>query len=139
VNNDGVGRARTLECDTHGFPELDEALDEVADRFDHPITRKPELGPHSDHWPYVQWGVPGLFLGSDTGSDDRGWGHTRADTLDKLEPRTLREQALLVTELVVHLAREDVSVPPRDPSAIAAQLEAEDLAEGMQVIGDWPY
>jgi Zn-dependent M28 family amino/carboxypeptidase len=139
VNNDGVGRARTLECYTHGFPELDDTLDVVADRFDHPISTTPELGPHSDHWPYVQWGVPGVFVGSDTGSDDRGWGHTRADTLDKLEPRTLREHALLVTELVVHLAREDVSVRHRGPDDIAAQLEAEDLAAGMQVIGDWPY
>jgi Zn-dependent M28 family amino/carboxypeptidase len=139
VNNDGVCRARTLECHTHGFPGLVDAVDAVADRFDHPISRTPELAPHSDHWPYVQWGVPGVQVSSDTGGNDRGWGHTRADTLDKLEVRTLREQAVLVTELVVHLARDDVRVPHRDGAAIAAQLEEEDNAEGMKLIGDWPY
>ncbi|GGJ10095.1 peptidase M28 [Halobellus salinus] len=139
VNNDGVGRARDLVCDTHGFDDLADAAARVADRMDHPIDTPPELGPHSDHWPYVTWGVPGYFVRSDTGSAGRGWGHTYADTLDKLDPRDLREQAILLTELVVELAAEDTTVAHRSPESIADQLEAEDLAEGMRVIGDWPY
>ena len=99
----------------------------------------PRLGPHSDHWPYVQWGVPGYHVMSETDYEGRGWGHTRADTLDKLEPRDLREQAILTAELVVRLADADVSIAHRDPESIAAQLEAEDLAENMKVTGDWPY
>ncbi|WP_276257883.1 M28 family metallopeptidase [Haloglomus litoreum] len=139
VNNDGVGVARTLKAYTHGFDGLRDAVGVVADRFDHPIATTPRLGPHSDHWQYVKWGVPGYHLTSETGSADRGWGHTRADTLDKLEPRTLREQAVLITELVVHLADEGTTVAHREPEAIAAQLDAEDYAEGLQVTGDWPY
>jgi len=76
---------------------------------------------------------------SKTGSEGRGWGHTRADTLDKLESRNLREQAVLVAELVVDLADAETEVEPRDPESVADQLEAEDLAEGMRVMGDWPY
>jgi Zn-dependent M28 family amino/carboxypeptidase len=139
VNNDGVGVARTLKAYTHGFDGLAEAVDTVSERFDHPIATTPRLGPHSDHWQYVKWGVPGYHLTSETGSADRGWGHTRADTLDKLEARTLREQAVLLTELVVHLADAGTTVAHREPEAIAAQLEAEDYAEGLQVTGDWPY
>jgi Zn-dependent M28 family amino/carboxypeptidase len=139
VNNDGVVRGRTLTLYTHGFDALEAAAETVADRFDHPVETTPELGPHSDHWPYVQWGVPGYHVMSETDSEGRGWGHTRADTLDKLEVRNLREQAVLIAELVVHLASDDVEVGRRDPEAIAAQLEAEDLAEGMQITGDWPY
>ena len=66
-------------------------------------------------------------------------GHTRADTLDKLEPRNLCEQAVLVAELVVHLAGDDVEISHRNPEDIAAQLEDEDLAESMKITGDWPY
>jgi Zn-dependent M28 family amino/carboxypeptidase len=139
VNNDGVVRGRTLTLYTHGFDALEAAAETVADRFDHPVETTPKLGPHSDHWPYVQWGVPGYHVMSETDSEGRGWGHTRADTLDKLEVRNLREQAVLIAELVVHLASDDVEVGRRDPEAIAAQLEAEDLAEGMQITGDWPY
>ena len=139
VNNDGVARARDLVCTTHGFDDLGDAADRVADRMDHPIDTPPELGPHSDHWPYVIRGVPGLYVRSDTGDVGRGWGHTYADTLDKLDPRDLREQAILLTELVVELADEETTVAHRPRGAIAEQLEAENLAEGMRVIGDWPY
>jgi len=139
LNNDGVVRGRTLRLYTHGFPELRAAAERVADRMDHPIDAVPELGPHSDHWEFVKWGVPGYHAMSETEGQGRGWGHTYADTLDKLEPRTLREQAILLTELTVELADGDVTVAHRDPSAIAADLEDQDLAAGMRVTGDWPY
>ena len=139
VNNDGVARARDLVCDTHGFDDLADVADRVADRMDHPIDTTPELGPHSDHWPYVMWGVPGYYVRSDTGTVGRGWGHTYADTLDKLDSRDLREQAILLTELVVELAAADTTIEHRSPESIADQLETEGLAEGMRVIGDWPY
>jgi Zn-dependent M28 family amino/carboxypeptidase len=139
VNNDGVVRGRTLKYYTHGFADLDAAAVRVATRLDHPVSRTPRLGPHSDHWPYVQWGVPGYHVMSETGDEGRGWGHTRADTLDKLSARDLREQAIMLTELVVELADDSVSVARRTPEAIAEQLEAEDLATGMRITGDWPY
>ncbi|MFP4591250.1 MAG: M28 family peptidase [Halobacteriales archaeon] len=139
VNNDGVVRGRTLECYTHGFDELASAIEAVADRTGHPIEVSPELNPHSDHWPYVQWGVPGVHVMSDTGEAGRGWGHTAADTLDKLDVRDLRAQAYLLTELVVDLSDRDRALPRREPEAIAAQLEAEDLAAGMRLTGEWPY
>jgi len=139
VNNDGVVRGRTLRLYTHGFDALEAAAAEIADRFDHPVETTPELGPHSDHWPYVQWGVPGYHVMSETDYEGRGWGHTRADTLDKLENRTLREQTVLLAALVVHLAGAETDIDRREPEAIAEQLEEEDLAEGMRIIGDWPY
>ena len=139
INNDGVVRNRTLVCHAHGFDGLVDAATAVADRMDHPIDVPPELNPHSDHWPYVQWGVPGYHVRADTGDIGRGWGHTHADTLDKLSVRDLREQAILLTELVVELASNDTIIEHREPAAIAEQLERENRAEGMQVIGDWPY
>ncbi len=139
VNSDGVVRGRTLELFTHGFPELELAAEAVADRFDHPVTTIPRMGPHSDHWPFVKWGVPGYHVMSDTGELGRGWGHTFADTLDKVDVRDLREQAVLLTELVSELAREGTTVEHRAPEAIAAALEEEEQAAGMKVIGDWPY
>ena len=139
VNNDGVVRDRTLECYTHGFDDLADAAHRVADRMDHPIDVLPELNPPSDHWPYVAHGVPGYHVRADTGDAGRGWGHTYADTLDKLSVRDLREQAILLTELVVELADDGTDIGHRSPSEMAEQLEAEDRADGMRVVGDWPY
>ncbi|USZ68748.1 M28 family peptidase [Halorussus salilacus] len=139
LNSDGVVRGRTLSFYTHGFDALDSAAEGVADDFGHPVKTIPEQGPHSDHWPYVKWGVPGYHVMSETGSEGRGWGHTYADTLDKIEVRDLREQAVLLTELAVRLASDDFSVDHKESEEIAAALEAEDKAEGMKIIGDWPY
>ena len=139
LNCDGVVGARTLRLHTHGFDGLERAVDRVRERFDHSIETTPELMPHSDHWPYVARGVPSYHATSATGEAGRGWGHTRADTLDKLESRTLREQAILLTELVVALASTAAALDHRAPDAVADQAEREGLAEGMRVTGDWPF
>ncbi|WP_254537629.1 M28 family peptidase [Halomarina litorea] len=139
VNNDGVVRGRTLNGFTHGFEDLDAAIASTADRFDHPIETNPGQGPHSDHWPFVlEGGVPGVHFMSETGERGRGWGHTRADTLDKLEPRNLREQAVLLTDLVVRLAREETTLARQSREDIVAHLERENQAEGMRITGDLP-
>ncbi|WP_435345561.1 M28 family peptidase [Haloarchaeobius sp. HRN-SO-5] len=139
LNLDGVVQSRNLALYTHGFDELEAALDAVADRYDHPIEAIPNLGPHSDHWPFVQWGVPGYHAYSENDDSGRGWGHTHADTLDKLEVRDLREQSVLLADLAVDLTASSFEVAHRQPDDIADALEEEDLAEGMKITGDWPY
>jgi Zn-dependent M28 family amino/carboxypeptidase len=139
LNFDGVVRGRTLSFYTHHFDPLADAARDVADRFDHPVSVSPDLNPHSDHWEYVKFGVPGYHVASETAGSGRGWGHTFADTLDKLEVRDFREQAILLTDLAVALASDDFAVAHASEADIAAALEDEDLAEGMKITGDWPY
>jgi Zn-dependent M28 family amino/carboxypeptidase len=139
LNLDGVVRGRNLAAYTHGWDELDDAIHAVADRLDHPFEAVPRLGPHSDHWPYVERGIPGLHVYAETGDEGRGWGHTRADTLDKLESRDLRESAIVLTELAVELARADREIPPKPTEEIATMLGEQDYETGMRVTGDWPY
>ncbi|QCC49859.1 M28 family peptidase [Halapricum salinum] len=138
VNLDGVCRSRTLSVTTHHVDALAAATRRVRDRFDHPISIDPTMVPHSDHWPFVARGVPGLMVASESGAD-RGWGHTAADTLEKLEKRDLRESAILLTELVVELADSDESIPHIDGEDVAEYLRAEGYAEGMRRTGDWPF
>jgi Zn-dependent M28 family amino/carboxypeptidase len=139
VNNDGVARSRTISTYTLGFEDLADVVDEIGDQFDHPISQSPEQNPHSDHWPFVlEGGVPSVHIMSETGNIGRGWGHTRADTLDKLEPRTLRESAILLTELIVSIARENTTIDRQSNEEIIAALERENKAEGMRIIGDLP-
>ncbi|MDZ7746225.1 MAG: M28 family metallopeptidase [Halobacteriales archaeon] len=139
LNLDGVVQGRNLAAHTHGFDALNAAVNRVSDRLKQPFTANPNHGPHSDHWPFVERGVPGLHVYAETGDEGRGWGHTRADTLDKLAPRDLREQAIVLTELAVELARETTDTERRDTADIAAELEAQDLATGMKRTGDWPF
>ncbi|MFB6102733.1 MAG: M28 family peptidase, partial [Haloplanus sp.] len=124
---------------THGFDALGAAVDRVSDRFDHPASVRPVQHPHSDHWPFVARGIPGVLVSSDGDDRGRGWAHTRADTLDKLERRTLREGAILLTELVADLATGEARIERRDPADIAADLKREEKAAGMRVTGDWSF
>ena len=139
VNVDSNVFGRTLRLDHHGFDALESAAERVGERFDHPVSLGAELVPHSDHWPFVERGIPGYMISGETEGRGRGWGHTGADTLDKLEPRNLREQAILLTELVVELADASVTTERRDRDAIAAALEDERKATGMKLTGDWPF
>lgn len=139
VNVDSNVFGRTLSLSTHGFDGLTAAADRLADRFDHPVSMSEGQVPHSDHWPFVIHGVPGYMVAGETEGRGRGWGHTEADTLEKLEVRNLREQAILLTALVADLADAGTTVAGRDPAEIAGALEDEGKATGMKVIGDWPY
>ena len=139
LNLDGVCRGRTLRVATHHFDPLQSAVERVAERFDHPISVDPRLVPHSDHWPFVAEGVPGVMVNSDTDGPGRGWGHTHADTLDKLESRDLRESAILLAEYVVEVADERFECPRMPESDLRAALEREGYAEGMRRTGDWPF
>jgi len=139
VNVDSNVFGRTLKLDHHGFDALEAAGERVSNRFDHPVSLGEELVPHSDHWPFVERGIPGYMVSGETEGRGRGWGHTGADTLDKLESRNLREQAILLTELVVDLAGDDVSTAQRPTDEIASALEREGKATGMKITGDWPF
>jgi Zn-dependent M28 family amino/carboxypeptidase len=139
VNVDSNVFGRTLKLAHHGFEELEAAAERVSDRFDHPVSLGEELVPHSDHWPFVERGIPGYMISGETEGRGRGWGHTGADTLDKLESRNLREQAILLTELVIELADESATTERRDRDEIAAALEREGKATGMKITGDWPF
>ncbi|MWV63262.1 M28 family peptidase [Halorubrum sp. JWXQ-INN 858] len=137
VNCDGAGRARDLIAKTCGFPGMRDAAESVVGSLRHPVQIVPGVNTHSDHWPFVQRGVPGVQIQSDTG-DGRGFGHTFADTLDKTDPRAIREHGIHVTRLVEHLANGD-RIASRDPDGIAEELRANDLETPMRVAGDWPF
>ena len=139
LNNDGSGRARDLRMVTNRFPELGAAAKRTSERLDAPVDTVPRLSAHSDHWPFVQRGVPGVQFRSVTGDAGRGWGHTAADTYDKVDTRDIRQHAMLVADIAVDVARASVTVEPKPTEEIAQALEAENKAEGMKIIGDWPF
>ncbi|MFB6299194.1 MAG: M28 family peptidase [Halobacteriales archaeon] len=139
VNTDGLAQSRTLQCHTHGFDGIETAITAVGERFGHPIETDGTLVPFSDHWPFVKHGTPGCLLTSETEGTLRGWGHTAGDTLDKIDRRDLIEQTVLLTEFVVELADDEHTIERKSPATMAETLEAEGQAEGMKVIGMWPY
>jgi len=127
VNLDAIGGSRQLAIDTHGFDGLGDAFEAVSEEFETPIDVGDDFVTHSDHWPFVREGVPGVIAHSVTGDEGRGWGHTHADTLDKLDRRDLRDLAVLVTAGVAKLATEDWPVEAVDRETIEQRAEKRDV------------
>ncbi|MDS0476676.1 M28 family metallopeptidase [Natrinema sp. 1APR25-10V2] len=139
VNVDGAGRHRDLRAFSHGSAALEALANDVTDAFGQPVVPEPDPHPFSDHWPFLRAGVPALQLHSqppEGGERGRGWGHTAADTRDKVDPRTLREHAILTALLVRELATRDV--PRVDEDELREQLREQEYEPGMRAAAIWP-
>ena len=139
VNVDGAGRFRNLKALSHGSESLAELADEVTSAAGQPVVHETDPHPFSDHWPFLRAGVPTLQLHSEPpeGSErGRGWGHTTADTRDKVDPRNLREHAMLTALLVRELTRTDV--PRIESDELREQLREQEYEPGMRAAEVWP-
>ena len=144
VNVDGAGRARNLKAYTHASDEISALVYRVAEETDHPIPSVDRPHPYSDHWPFLQQGVPCLQLHSEPADDHQPWGprgkpvvHTRADTLDKVAFRDVREHAGL-TALLVRALAEGERPPRLEADHLAERLREADAERGMRAAGVWP-
>ena len=120
-------------------PTTSRASDSSASAAGQPVVHEPDPHPFSDHWPFLRAGVPALQLHSEPpegGERGRGWGHTTADTRDKVDPRNLREHAMLTALLVRELTRTEL--PRIDEAALREQLRAQEYEPGMRAAEIWP-
>lgn len=139
VNVDGAGRHRNLKAYTHGSDYIHDLITKVCERAGQPVVFEETPHPYSDHWPFLRNGVPAVQLHSeppDGGGRGRGWGHTAADTRDKVDIRDLRAHAILTALIVRELARTDIG--RRDPAALADELRGANAERGMRAAGVWP-
>ncbi|MFB6221380.1 MAG: M20/M25/M40 family metallo-hydrolase [Halolamina sp.] len=136
VNVDGGGRFRDLIALTHTSDSTAEVAERVGERANQPIEVRSRPHPFSDQWPFVRAGIPALQLHSDSGERGRGWGHTHADTRDKVDDRNIREHGMLTALLVDELA----SIEPErlDTEDLADAFREAEFETGMRAASLWP-
>lgn len=140
INIDGAGRFRDLRALTHGCPALARPVEAVTSHLGHAADVQSQPHAYSDHWPFLRDGVPSLQLHSsrpgDSAAWERGYTHTSADTLDKVDPRDLRTHAVLAALLVRELAAD----PPERlaPETVRDRLREAGAEPGMRATGAWP-
>jgi aminopeptidase YwaD len=138
VNIDGAGTSRNLRVNTNEFGPLEDVFEAVTDTFDAPLETGDTISPHGDQWAFVQEGIPAVMAGSTSESSGRGWGHTHADTLDKLDSRDLRDLATLLAEGVFRLADDDRPIPSKSRETIRENIDDGYVTE-LKTGGRWPY
>ena len=139
LNADGVGNSRDLMVYTHGFDPLGDAFAEAGAELGVPVDVRSGIRPHSDHWPFVQRGVPGAQVRSKSGESGRGWGHTHSDTLDKLDVRDFRDLSVLFAAATAKVASDDCEVSPKAVAEIRRATIDQGFEEGMRNAGSWPF
>ncbi|MEF8841502.1 MAG: M28 family metallopeptidase [Haloarculaceae archaeon] len=141
INLDGIGYSRNLRARGLGPLEVFEEAEATALE---PIPTTRTASPFNDHWPFVTRGVPSVTCSSTAGGEGQvvrygnmEWGHTHADTLDKLDPRDFRDLALPLAEATATLVAGPE--PGRIEAKTVRDVLPEGLAEYLRLDGRWPF
>lgn len=144
MNLDGAGRGQggQEQLMLSGWPELQSYFENFGEDHHYEFAVRDQLNSHSDHFPFAVRGIPnGTLNARDTsaGMVGRGWGHTEADTFDKISPRGLQMSAVLVARLMLKIAQDD-SFPAkrRTTDEVRQQLDDAGLLARLESSGRFP-
>ena len=91
-----------------GYPELFPEAERWAKEMKSEIPYLSRVSGASDHWPFFQQGVPTANGGDPTRTSiGRGYGHTKYDTIDKLELKDLRRASANYSRILFRVANTD--------------------------------
>jgi Zn-dependent M28 family amino/carboxypeptidase len=139
VNVDCIGSTRGKGFNFHGWEEAKKPLAAMAAEMHEGIPFVSRPNPYSDHFPFLAVGLPNCSLGSFGGEPGRGYGHTAADTFDKVSRADLREAAALLARSLIRFANDRRWALPRKPKAqVRKMLERYELLTVMKAEGTLP-
>jgi Iap family predicted aminopeptidase len=125
------------------FPELIPYFEQLGRAMRYEIPVKDSLSAYADHFPFAVAGVPNCTMGASDASSGligRGWGHTPADTVDKVSPKALQATAATAARLLVRLAF-DGEWPGQHKSRedVAATIAASPIGWYVERFGRYPF
>ena len=140
----GPGRWRLEVVSLTGTPELVPFFNRLASEFAYKFDAVDRFAGHSDHFPFTLAGVPAGTLSSRDarqGMIGRGWGHTEADTVDKVSLRGLQMAAILTARVLLRMSTATAEEWPgrhRTPAELRMQVDENDYTESLQRSGRLP-
>lgn len=147
INCDGAGRALRHRFAVYGPSDLIPYFEAISKEINYPMTIPTPLGAASDHWPFFMAGVPAVgfaagppdpVTGAIAAALGRGFGHTSADTVDKVDPRGLKEASMVLAQFLLRIANEDRPIAKHTPvQEIVKRLEEKGEAEALRIQKKW--
>lgn len=111
LNLDSAGGKGRKCVILHGHPELEPFVEQAAKEMKAELPHYQVFSMSSDHWPFVIKGVPAASsLGDPEDAQmrgGRGYGHTKYDTVDKVELKFLRLAAANYARFILRVANAD--------------------------------
>jgi hypothetical protein len=143
VNVDVVAMAMPLVLQTQASPQLADYLRGLPlGQLDATLNADPKAFiMNSDHFPFSLRGVSSVWAVTSGAPPGTGWVHYAADTLDKVDPRLLRQTAGAVTRLLLRMAAEPEALPRgcQPPADVQAAVTAAGFESALRWIGRWPF
>jgi hypothetical protein len=104
LNCDAAGGGGEKGIELNAWPEVEPVFEEFGRQMGGlPLGQKTHA--FSDHYPFFLCGVPTGYIGNPRGVfTGRGWGHTRYDTLDKVQADDVRRASALAARIVLRIA-----------------------------------
>ncbi|MBN2384869.1 M28 family peptidase [bacterium] len=139
LNLDCVGAASDPVLCLQNAPEWEPILKNCIQHIGAPIQIENHLVPFSDHFPFVLHGVPGAFCYTPM-STGRGWGHTIADTFEKVSMPILQRMAMYMSRIMYRLANSQ-ELPRQRKTAghVLQSIKDFHLEQMMRYEGHWPF
>lgn len=125
-----------------GHPELVPHFQQVSREIKYELEVRDRISAYSDHFPFAVRGVPNASLGSrpQPGMVGRGWGHTPADTVDKVNPKALQAAAALVARLLLRVSFEkQFPSRRRTPEEMAETIDKSPIGWYVRQFGRYPF
>jgi Zn-dependent M28 family amino/carboxypeptidase len=132
LNMDSAGaKDNNRDIVLNDWPELQPLFEKWSDEMAEPFVVAQRTSAFSDHFPFFMAGVPTAGMQSaDLSLAGRGYGHTRYDTVDKVDLTSLREASTLAARLALRLAsEEDWPVIRREKDAVLKLLDTPEYGE----------
>lgn len=123
-------------------PELKDILKAFSDEIQYPMTVSSGTSAASDHWPFYMQGIPTIYIHAEPSPQrlivGRGWGHTTADMMDKVDPRNLLEGAMVLARLLIRLANQKEKIAEHTPlKEIIKHLEETGIQKTLEIQKKW--
>jgi hypothetical protein len=139
ANKDGTQHAAFMVFEPS---TLDEKLEAFSKEIGYPMTISTGITAASDHWPFYMQGVPVITMGAEPSPRrlivGRGWGHTTADMMDKVDTRNLQEGVMVLARLVIRLANQDKVIAPHNKlESIITYLEKKGMKKNLEIQRKW--
>jgi Zn-dependent M28 family amino/carboxypeptidase len=143
VNLDSAGSGRPGSWRVSGHEELILYLNSVQKETGYSMKAYEDLSGYSDHFPFFLMGAPSISLGRPLEESlrlGRGLSHTRADTLDKVNMKHVKEATMVVSQLVLRAINEPERIARHMIwKEVKDKLDEYELLEVMRIEHRWPY